>query len=296
MIVLEGIREFAMVAETGSFTKAARRLAVSTSHISKQVSALEDRLGVKLFSRSTRVVRLTEIGMDYQRRVLDALDGLAEASHIASSTNTVLAGKIRITAAGPFAEERVAPLLVEFAKEHPRVSIEMDFDTRFVNLVDQGFDFAIRYGTLPESGMIAKKLSGRAMACAATPAYLEKHGTPLHPNDLRRYPCLLANNGLWRFTDPKSGDAIEVRVSGHWRANSIFPLRHAAKHSLGIVYTPSINIESEIRAGELVPILKEFEDQSRSHWIVYPERRHMPLRVRKAIDHIAGAFGGRTDD
>ena len=291
-MLFEGVREFAMVAETESFTQAANRLSVSTSHVSRKISALEDRLGAKLFNRSTRIVRLTKIGADYQRRILDVIDGIEEANQIASSTNAVLAGKIRVSTAGPFAEERIASLLVEFAKEHPRVSIEMEFNSRFVDLVDQGFDFAIRYGVLPETGMIAKKLSTRAMTCAAAPAYLDKHGTPAHPNNLRKHTCLLINNGLWSFMDSKSDNEIEVRVSGQWRANSVPAIRHAAKHGLGIVYTPTDNIKSELLAGELVPILEGFEDRRRSHWIVYPERRHMPLRVRKAIDHIIEAFNG----
>lgn len=296
MILLEGIREFAMVAETKSFTQAAHRLSVSTSHVSKQISALEERLGVKLFSRTTRIVRLTEVGIDYQRRIQDAIDGLEEANQIASSANAALAGKIKVAAAGPFAEALIAPLLVEFAKEHPRVSIEMEFNTQFVDLVEQGFDFAIRYGRLPENGMIAKKLSRREMTCAAAPAYLEKHGIPLHPNSLKQHACLLINNGLWSFTDPNSGNPIDIRVSGQWRANSVPAMLHAVKNGLGIVYTPTANISTQITKGELVPVLKGYEDQSRSHWVVYPERRHMPLRVRKAIDHIIEAFKNQIVD
>ena len=294
MIQLDGIREFAMVAETESFTQAARRLSISTSQVSKQISALEERLGVKLFSRTTRIVRLTEVGRDYQRRINDAIEGLEEANQIASSANAALAGTIKVAAAGPFAEERIAPLLIEFAKEHPRVSLEMDFNTQFVDLVEHGFDFAIRYGRLPENGMIAKKLSRREMTCAAAPAYLEIRGVPSHPNILKQHACLLINNGLWSFQDPTDGNPIDIRVSGNWRGNSVSATRHAARQGLGIVYTPTANIAKELAEGLLVPILEGFEDQSRSHWIVYPERRHMPLRVRKAIDHIIEAFNRQS--
>ncbi|MFT6558272.1 LysR family transcriptional regulator [Sneathiella sp.] len=290
MLQIDGIQEFAMVAETESFTKAAQRLSVSTSHVSKQISALEDRLGVKLFSRSTRVVRLTEVGTAYYRKISDVLDGLEEANHSASASNTELVGRIKVAAAGPFSEEKISPLLVAFAKENPGVFIEMIFDTQFVNLVDNGFDFAIRYGTLPDNGMIARKLSGREMACAATPDFLSQYGQPNHPNALKNYPCLLINSDLWHFMDRQSGDPIDVRVSGTWKANSMVATKAAAINSLGIIYTPKTNIEKELASGALIPILEGYEDRSRSQWIVYPERRHMPLRVRKAIDYIASAF------
>ncbi len=283
-----------MVAETESFTKAAQRLSVSTSHISKQISALEDRLGVKLFSRSTRVVRLTDIGTAYYRKISDVLDGLEEANHSASARNTELAGKIKVAAAGPFAEEKISPLLVAFAKENPGVFIEMIFDTQFVNLIDNGFDFAIRYGTLPENGMIARKLSSREMVCAATPDFLSQYGQPNHPNELKNYPCLLINSDLWHFMDRQSGDPIDVRVSGSWKANSMLATKAAAINSLGIIYTPKTNLEEELRSGTLIPILEGYEDRSRSQWIVYPERRHMPVRVRKAIDYIVTAFSNTS--
>lgn len=291
--MFEGILEFATVAECGSFTKAAQRLRVSTSHVSRQVSALEDRLGVKLLNRTTRVVQLSELGQRYHQQVQRVIEGLQEANQTAISTHADLAGPIRISGAGPFVEEQVAPLLVQFAAQHPKITLEMDFETRLVDLVDQGFDFSIRYGVLAESGMIARKLSNRPLVCAASPAYLDRHPAPHHPRALRDHSCLVINNDLWRFSDPDQKTNIELRVSGRVRANSIVAAREAAVQGLGVIYTPASNVVSQIQAGTLVEILPEFVDTTRSHWIVYPERQHMPTRVRAAIDHLIAGLDNK---
>lgn len=279
-----------MVVDAGGFTAAGRRLGVSTSHVSRQVSRLEDRLGAKLLARSTRAVRLTDAGATYHARLSDLAAGIEEANQAAAGADAELAGRIRVAAAGIFAEERVAPVLARFARENPRVSVEMVFDTRNVDLVDQGFDFAIRYGVLADSGLIVRKLTGRTMVCAASPSYLADRGAPSHPNELRRHACLRANQDRWTFTDPNSGEAIDVRIAGGWSANNGHALRAAAVEGLGIAYTPQVNLASALAAGSLVPILSGFEDKSRSSWIVYPERRHMPLRVRRAIDYLIATF------
>lgn len=286
----DGIREFLMVVDVGGFSSAASRLGVSASHVSRQVARLEDRLGVKLLARSTRVVRLTDAGADYYAKISDLSAGIEEANQAAAGAAADLAGRIRVSAAGTFAEERVAPLLARFARENPRIVIEMDFNTHTVDLIDQGFDFAIRYGVLADSGLIARKLTGRTMVCAAAPDYLEREGVPSHPNDLRHHACLRTNQDRWTFFDQATGKAIDVRIASAWIANNGHALRHAAVEGLGIAYCPQVNLRTALDEGALVPILQGFEDKSRSSWIVYPERRHMPLRVRTAIDYLANAF------
>lgn len=245
----DGIQEFVMVVETGSFTIAAKRLGVSAAHVSRQVARLEDRVNVKL-----------------------------------------LAGRIRVSAAGAFAEERVAPVLARFAAEHPRISIEMDFNSRFVDLVDQGFDFAVRYGVLVDSSLIAHRLSPRSMVCAAAPDYLVRHGEPKHPSELRGHACLITNSDHRTFTDPDTDSNFDVRVTGPWRANNGPAVRYTAIEGLGIAYAPLASLRIGLEDDQIVPILEAFQDRSRSSWIVYPERRHMPIRVRKAIDYLIAAF------
>jgi DNA-binding transcriptional LysR family regulator len=286
----DGIPEFLMVVEAGGFTKAGKRLGVSASHVSRQVRRLEDRLGVKLLARSTRVVNLTDAGSAYHARVSDLAAGFDEANQAAAGAHAELAGRIRVSAAGVFAEQRVAPLLAEFASRHPRITVEMDFSTRFVDLVDGGFDFAIRYGVLTDSALIARKLTSRTMVCAASPAYLEGRGVPSHPNELRRHACLITVRDRWLFNSPGDGASIEVRVSGPWRANSGHALRAAAVAGLGIAYAPALNFQTALDEGSLVRVLEGYEDRSRASWLVYPERRHMPLRVRRAIDFVKDAF------
>lgn len=279
-----------MVVETGGFSKAAKRLGVSASHISRQVARLEDRVGIKLLARSTRSVRLTDAGAAYHAKVAELAAGFDEANQAAAGANAELAGRIRISAAGALAEERVAPIVARFARENPRVSIEMDFNTRNLDLVDQGFDFAIRYGILADSGLIARKLTDRQVICAAAPEYLAIHGSPRHPAELKQHACLRSNQGHWVFRDPETKKLIKIRISGPWSANSGHALRAAAIEGLGIVYLPVENLTSSIQKGDLIRLLDAYEDTSRASWIVFPERRYMPLRVRRAIDYLEAAF------
>jgi len=286
----DGVQEFIMVVDTGGFSAAAKRLHVSASHVSRQVARLEDHLGVKLLARSTRIVRLTDAGSDYYAKVSDLMAGIEEANQRAAGTAAELAGQIRVSAAGPFAEERVAPALAKFARLNPRIQIEMDFNTRNVDLIDQGFDFAIRYGVLADSGMVAKKITRRNMVCAASPSYLDLNGVPQHPDELRHHQCLRTNSDKWVFMTPDTQKRLDVRISGNWIANNGHALRHAAIEGLGIAYAPHVNLKQGLDAKTLVPILQGYEDISRSSWIVYPERRHMPLRVRSAIDYLINNF------
>ncbi|MEL6553855.1 MAG: LysR family transcriptional regulator [Cyanobacteria bacterium J06621_11] len=291
MTVWDGISEFLMVVETGGFTTASKRLGVSTSHVSRQVAQLEERLGVKLLARSTRVVRLTDAGVAYHAKVSSLATAIDEVNQSAAGADADLAGRIRVSAAGMFAEEIVAPLLARFAHENPRISIEIDFNTQRVNLIDLGFDFAIRYGVLADSELTCRKLATRRMVCAASPAFLERNGTPQHPNELGDYDCLPTNRDRWRFCEPKTGKPIDVRIRGRWTANNGRALREGAISGLGIAYAPSENLFSAINAGLLVAILSGYEDTSRFSWIVFPGQRYMPLRVRKAIDYIFSAIG-----
>lgn len=292
MALWDGVEEFLAVAETGSFTAGAARLGVSASHVSRQVARLEDRLGVKLFARSTRVVRLTDAGGDYFGRVSALAEELDEANQAAAGDTAELSGRIRVTAAGPFAEERVAPALARFMALHPKLSIELDFNTRYLNLIDEGFDFAVRLGDLPESGLIARRLVERPMICLAARAYLKKRGAPAHPRDLRDHACIVGNSDRWTFADPDSGEPITVRVGGRFRANNMHAIRAALREGLGIAYmTQSLGADLDASSGELVRILEGFEQPDRTSWIVYPERRHLPRRVRAAMDFLVETLG-----
>ncbi len=290
MSAWDGIQEFLAVVDTGGFTAAAKRLGVSTSHISRQVARLEDRLGAKLLARSTRLVRLTDAGAAYHARVSDLAAGIDEANQAAAGAHADLSGRIRISAAGVFAEDRVAPALARFAQDNPKLSIELDFNSHNVDLIDQGFDFAIRYGVLTDSGLIARKLAGRNMVCAAAPSYLERQGTPRHFRALADHHCLVTNQNRWVFFEPETGHPVTQRVGGRWIANNGHALRHACVAGLGVAYSPIENLEPALADGTIIPVLEAFVDKTRASWIVYPERRHMPLRVRRAIDYLLDQF------
>lgn len=218
MALFDGIVEFVALAESQGFTAAGRQLGVSTSHISRRVSDLEARLCTALVARSTRTVRLTVAGQNYYERCRDLVHGLDEANLAISAANVEVSGTLRVSAAGEFAENIAVPVLIEFLHQYPSLNIDIDFNSRVVNFVEEGIDFAIRYGRLNDSGLIARKLVDRQLVAVASPGYLQQHGTSKHPAELDRHDCIIAASERWQFTvDDKSFD---MKVRGRWRSNS----------------------------------------------------------------------------
>lgn len=288
MSIWDGISEFVAVVDAGSFSAAAKRLGVSTSYVSRRVADLEARLGIRLLARSTRQVRMTDAGIEYYRRCTDLTAGLEEANQVVAGEIAEVVGRIRVAAAGAFAEQYVAPALAEFATHHPKVQIEISFNSRIINLIDEGFDFAIRYAVLEDSSLIARKLTDRTLMACASPDYLKRRGIPTVPEDLRDHDCLCSNSDRWRFSYPEGHQVI--RVSGPWISNNGVALVAAAMQNLGIIYLPRVNLDHALEVGQLVPILEDFWDRDRATWIVYPSRRHLPLRVRQVIDFLLKYF------
>lgn len=284
----EGITEFVAVAEAQGFSAAARRLGVSTAHVSRRIAALEQSLGIALFIRTTRQVRLTDAGETYYRYCTGLLDGLEEANEAVSTETVNLTGTLRISAAGKFVSEFVAPLLAEFAQAHPNLSIDLDFSARVANFVEEGLDLAIRYGRLQDSSLITRKLVDRRIVAAASPDYLAEHGTPQHPEALRQHSCLITNNDLWLF-DTDEGP-LNVRVRGRWRSNDADSLTHACLAGLGIAYMPSTSYKNAIADGQLVPVLEPYWTKGIGTWLLYANRRHMPARVRLAVQFLTERF------
>lgn len=283
-----GSAAFIAVADTESFTAAARKLGVSTSHVSRQVGRLEEQLGSRLFARTTRRVSLTDIGVDYYKACRDAQQRLEEAAARARGEHSELSGHIRISAAGDFSETVVADALVQFAEAHPQLSIAMDFNTRVVNMIDEGFDFAIRYGQLKESNLVARKLIDRRLVAAAAPAYLARNGTPQTPQQLKQHQCLVSNSSRWVFQS--SNQVHEVHVKGHWRANSARAVLAAARAGQGIVYLPETSLGSLLQNGILTPILQQYSQRIMPTWLVYPDRKFLAFRARKAVDFLLDYF------
>lgn len=284
----DGIPEFVTVADCQGFSAAARQLGVSTSHVSRQVARLEARLGAALFARTTRLVSLTGAGERYYQHCKELMSGLQQANEQISAEQVTLNGTLRVSAAGAFAEQYVAPALLDFASNHPELTIDMDFNSRMVNFVDDGIDFAIRYGRLQDSGLVARKLLDRPMMAAASDDYLSRHGTPTHPDQLRHHSCLVTNNDLWRFE--RDGQRFELRVRGRWRSNNANAIVQACKQGLGIAYMPKSSFLGNVENGNLMPVLKPYWSRGGSSWIVYHNRRFQPLRARLAIDHLLDYF------
>jgi len=283
-----GIIEFVTVAESQGFSSAAKQLGCSTSHVSRQVSKLEERLGCALFARTTRLVSLTPTGFNYYHQCKDLVTGLQQANEQVSTQQLKLNGTLRVSAAGTFAEQYVAPVLIEFAQHHPELAIEMDFNSRKVNFVEDGIDFAIRYGKLEDSGLFARKLQIHPMMAVASKAYLQGVALPIKPNDLKQHSCIVSNNEHWLFD--LNGTEENIKISGRWRSNNAHAVLQACEQGLGIAYMPQHNFLPSVKAGKLQPILEPFWRRDSHSWIVYQNRRFLPLRVRLAIEYLLQHF------
>ncbi|MFH6953977.1 LysR family transcriptional regulator [Pseudoalteromonas sp. XMcav1-K] len=284
----EGIFEFVAVAESGGFSAAAKKLGCSTSHISRQVSRLEERLGSRLLARTTRQISLTENGEFYYQQCKYLVNGLQQANEQVTQQQYQLNGTLRVSAAGGFAENFVAPALMTFAKDHPELSIDIDFNSRMVNFIEDGIDFAIRYGELNDSNLIARKLISRSMMLVASPDYLANYGTPNHPNQLKSHRCILANSDHWTFNI--NGIKQSIKVSGNWQSNNSNVVLDACEQGLGIAYMPDSTFTESIKQNKLVPILAPFCITGATSWIVYQNKQFMPLRARLAIDYLLEHF------
>ena len=276
------------VAETSGFTAAAKKLGVSTSHVSRQVAALEERLGTSLLARTTRKVRLTEAGQGYYRRCQEIVDGLLEANEGLQTEQIQLTGTLKVSAAGEFAVQYIAPKLLEFSLLHPELQIDLNFNSRVVDFIEEGIDFAIRYGRLNDSGLIARKLATRRLVAVASPAYIKARGRPDHPLDLKSHSCLIANNDRWLFQD--QGKPLEVKVTGRLRCNEVRPLLQACQAGVGICYLPRSSLGSEFTKGQIVEVLEAYSHRDATSWIVYANRKFLPAKARKAIHFLLESF------
>jgi DNA-binding transcriptional LysR family regulator len=284
----DGIIEFVSVAERQGFSSAAKQLGCSTSHVSRQISRLEKRLGCALFARTTRLVSLTPAGLNYYHQCRELVTGLQQANEQINTQQLKLVGTLRVSAAGTFAEQQVAPALMEFALQHPELSIEIDFNSKKVNFVEDGIDFAIRYGKLEDSGLVARKLLAHPMMAVASESYLAKYGVPKQPSDLKNHSCIISNNEHWLFEHV--GQQQNIKVHGRWKSNNAHAVVNACEQGLGIAYMPQHNFLPSVNVGRLLPVLKTYWRRDSHSWVVYQNRRFLPMRARLAIDHLLAHF------
>lgn len=281
----DGISEFVFVAENESFTLASKKMSISTAQVSRQISALEQRLNTKLFYRTTRKVSLTEEGRVFYQHCRSVLDGLDAAERAITNLQSKPQGKIKLTAPVTFGEKQILPLVSNFIKKYEDVDVSAYLSNRQVDLVEEGYDLAIRLGKLSDSSMMAKRLGKRTNYVCASPRYLEKYGVPHSISELSQHSCLLGTNDYWHFKE--SGREKNVRVTGRLRYNNGYSLTDAALKDLGVVQLPDYYIQQHIQSGELITLLDNYRADDEGIWAVYPQNRHLSPKIRMLVDYLA---------
>jgi DNA-binding transcriptional LysR family regulator len=285
----QGVAEFVAVAETGSFTAAAARLAVSVAQVSRQISALENRLGAKLFFRSTRKVVMTENGGVYYQHCRSLMDGLDEAERAILDLQTTPRGKVKMTAPTTFGEESVMPLVNDFLLLYPELELHCDLSNQLDDLVTQGYDVAIRIGNLSDSAMMARKLAARTRFVCAAPEYLDRYGIPHSLAELEQHNCLVGASDFWRFEE--GGKSRNVRVSGRIHCNSGYALVDAALKGLGVIQLPDYYVQAYLDEGRLISLLDHYREPEEGIWALFPHNRHLSPKIKLLVDFLARGFG-----
>lgn len=288
------MQAFSAVVDAGSFVKAADALGFSKAAVSRYVGELEAHLGVRLLHRTTRRLSLTEEGEVFYARCRELLSGVEEAEAELSTRSGAARGLLRVNAPVTFGIRHLAPLWAKFRERHPEVRLDVTLSDRVVDLVDEGYDLAVRIATLPSSTLISKRLASTRMALCASPEYLKAHGVPRHPNDLSRHTVIAysywSTGDEWQF-DGHEG-RVNVKVNPYMHTNSGDTCRAMALAHQGVVLQPTFLIGDDIAAGTLVELMPEFRSIELGIYAVYPTRKHVAPKVRALIDFLAERFSG----
>ena len=292
---LTAMEVFVRIVETGSFSAVARDLGMTQPTVSKQLSALERQLKTRLLNRSTRQLSLTEAGSAYYESCKRIIDTVRDAEANLGILQTQLSGLLRINTSIGLGQAYVGNLVLKFQKQHPGLSIDLSYADRFVDLVEEGMDLAIRVGHLNDSSLAARRIGSTSRSVVATPAYLAKHGTPQVPEDLAKgHNCLLyaylstGNEWVFRGAD----GPVRVRVSGNFRANNGDAIKQAVLSDLGIAITPDWFVLREIEDGRMKTFLGDFAPAPADINAVYPSARHVSTKVRAFTEFLRAEFQG----
>jgi DNA-binding transcriptional LysR family regulator len=292
---LNAIEAFVRVVERGGFAAAAASLRKSRAMVSKHVQDLEEHFGARLLNRTTRRVGLTEVGRVYYERCVRVLADLAEAELAVGELQAEPRGILRINAPMSFGTLHLAAAVADFTTLHPKVSVDMALNDRIVDLVEEGYDVAVRIGRLADSTLIARRLALCRMAVCAAPSYLARCGEPRHPADLSGHNCLgytyMSTWDEWRFEGV--GGAQSIRVSGSLNSNNGEALAAAARRGLGIIIQPTFIVGDDLKSGRLMRILADYRPYEPPISAVYPHPRHLSAKVRSFVDFLASRFGDR---
>lgn len=289
----EDLRVLDAVVTAGGIAAGAERLNIAKSAVSHRIRELEDRLGARLFDRTKRRVQLTEAGRDFHNRAVELLEGLERAEEAASSASGELKGRIRVAAPVSFTAHCLAPVMGQFLERHPAVTLSVDTNDRMVDFVGDGFDLAIRIARLPDSALVARRLTTIRRACVASPALLERLGTPRTPEDLSRFPGLRYSNVdetyYWTFSQ-----GIVASVTSRIDIANGDAVREAAIAGLGVAVLPTFIVHDAVRRGALSIILENHMKPPIAMYAVHPSKRNQTARARAFIDFLVEQFAGEA--
>lgn len=290
-VLLGSIELFCLAGELGSFTAAAAAAGVTPGAVSRSVGRLEERMGVRLFVRTTRQIRLTEVGRAYFEQCRQALTQLVEAERMATGQQLLPVGTLRISVPTTYAHYRLLPLLPEFRERHPEVRLDVHVSNRNVDFSDEGFDLAIRVRAPADSTLIVRHLEDAELVVVATPGYLGRRGTPMTLEDLAQHECIqfdLPSSGRripWLFQQQREEIGI-TGDGGYVLSEDVLGGVTLARHGAGLFQTYRFIVEEDLREGRLVAVLQPFGGRSRPFSLLYPHNRHVPSRVRSFIDFL----------
>ena len=297
---LKAMETFVAVAARGSLAAAARAEGVAPAVIGRRLDLLEERLGVKLLLRTTRRITLTHEGGAYLEDCQRLLAEIASAEASVSAGGAQASGRLRLTAPAGFGRRHVAPLVPLFRELHPEVTISLNLSDRVIDLAGEGYDCAVRVGDLPDSSLISVRLADNRRLCVAAPRYLQRHGRPQHPQELARFDCLVLSSDAsqtrgWAFRLPGRGgkpeQLIHLRPDGPFDCTDGQVLHEWCLAGHGIAWRSTWEVESDIAAGRLVSLLDDYAAAPNGIYAVFPQRKHLPLRVRLWVDFLKARYG-----
>jgi DNA-binding transcriptional LysR family regulator len=299
MDLFQAMTVYVKVVETGSMTAAAQACEMSSTMVGNHLRALELRLGMSLLKRSTRRQSLTEFGMAYYQRCIEVLGMVADSERLAEQAQAEPRGTLRVTAPPTFGGECLVPALGGFFERYPQVKVDVVLTDRVVDLIGDGFDAAIRLGTLEPSSLIARPLQDYRSSVYAAPAYLARRGSPLHPQDLQQHDCLAFSYPAgtewswsekhWRMTGAEG--EVSVQVNGTLLINSASGLRQAALAGMGVVMLPDVLVRQDLAEGKLVKLLSDYQPPSRPLHLLYGQDRYRSPKLRGFVDYLVGVLG-----
>ncbi|MTI45067.1 LysR family transcriptional regulator [Roseibium hamelinense] len=296
MDAITRMRCFIKVADHKGFSAAAREMGRSKALVSKYIGELEDELGVRLLNRTTRQVSLTETGEAYYKEAIDILQRIDDLQASVQSAHGEVRGRLRVSAPRSMGDQMMNRAMMEFLKENPEIVMDLRLEDRFVDLVEEGFDLAIRVTDLADSSLIARRIAPFRTVIVATDEVIEQFGLPRTPQDLSQKPCIIDTNYRfkqnWAFE--QGGQRVSVSVSGPIEVNSASAAREAALLNLGYLRTPLFFVSGDVRNGRLQVLLDDYEPAERGIYAVYPHRRHLSGKVRALVDFLVAWFGKRS--